>query len=165
MAVAAEEIAHFLIDNVEGIDAEALQVTADEYVAELEALDSEVSELFAGLDDSQRVLITNHEVFGYFADNYDFEVVGTVIPSGSTLDGTGAADLVELAEVIEHEGVPAIFGETSSSDELIQTLAEEVGDIEVVELFSESLGDADSGGATYVDMVRFNATSIAEALS
>ena len=132
MALAAEEIAHFLIDNVEGIDAEVLQSNADEYVAELEALDAEVSDLFVDLPDDQKVLITNHEVFGYFADNYGFEVVGTVIPSGSTLDGTAAADLVELTEVIEHEGVPAIFGETSSSDELIQTLAAEVGDIDVV---------------------------------
>ena len=123
MALAAEEIAHFLIDNVEGIDAEVLQSNADEYVAELEALDAEVSDLFVDLPDDQKVLITNHEVFGYFADNYGFEVVGTVIPSGSTLDGTAAADLVELTEVIEHEGVPAIFGETSSSDELIQTLS------------------------------------------
>ena len=165
MAVAAEEIAHFLIDTVEGIDAEVVQASADEYVAELVALDAEVSEMFTGMSDDQRVLVTNHEVFGYFADNYDFEVVGTVIPSGSTGDGANAADLVELAEIIEQEGVPAIFADTSSSDELVQTLAEEVGDISVVELFSESLGDADSDGATYVDMVRSNATNIAAALS
>ncbi len=165
MAVAADGIADFLIANVEGIDADALRSSADAYIGELEALDAEVTELLAGLSDEQRVLITNHEVFGYFADNYDFEVVGTVIPSGSTLDGTSAESLVELVEVIQDEGVAAIFSDTSSSDELVQTLADEVGDIAVVELFTESLGDADSDGATYIDMVRFNATSIAEALA
>ena len=90
--------------------------------------------------------------------------MGSVIPSGSTADGASAQALVELAEIIELEGVPAIFAETSSSDELAQTLAPEVGNIEVVTLFSESLGDADSGGASYVDMVRTNANRIAAAL-
>ena len=165
MATAAEGIADFLIETVDGIDAEAIQANADAYIGELEALDAEVAEMVAGLTDDQRVLVTNHEVFGYFADNYGFEVVGTVIPSGSTADGASAADLVELVEEIEHEGVPAIFAETSSSDELAQTLADEVGDIAVIELFSESLGDADSDGATYIDMVRSNATNIVDALA
>jgi len=164
MAVAADGIADFLIANVEGIDGDALRSNADEYIVELNALDAEVTETLEGLSGEQRVLITNHEVFGYFADNYDFEVVGTVIPSGSTADGASAEALAELAEVIEHEGVPAIFADTSSSDELVQTLADEVGDIEVVELFTESLGDVDSDGATYIAMVSANADRIAAAL-
>ena len=164
MADAVEGISAFLIETVDGIDAEAVQANADAYVAELQALDTEVTEIFADLSDEQRVLITNHEVFGYFADQYDFEVVGTVIPSGSTLDGTSGGAFAELAEEIEHEGVPAIFSDVSASDELISALADEVGDVAVVELFTESLGDADSGGATYIEMVRTNANRMADAL-
>jgi ABC-type Zn uptake system ZnuABC Zn-binding protein ZnuA len=164
MAVAADGIADFLIANVDGVDADALRASADAYIAELNELDAEVSEILSSLTDEQRVLVTNHEVFGYFADNYGFEVVGSVIPSGTTADGANAQALAELAEVISAEGVPAIFADTSSSDELVQTLADEVGDIEVVELFSESLGDADSDGGTYIDMVRANANRIAGAL-
>ena len=164
MALAADGIADFLIATVDGIDADALRATADDYIAELEALDADVASILEGLSDAQRVLITNHEVFGYFADRYDFEVVGTVIPGGSTLDGTSAQTIAELAEVIEDEGVAAIFSDTSSSDELAQTLAGEVGDVQVVELFTESLGDQDSEGATYLEMVRSNAERIAEAL-
>ena len=44
-------------------------------------------------------------------------------------------------------------------------LAEEAGDIQVVSLFTESLGEAGSAGATYLDMVRTNAELIAEGLS
>ena len=164
MALAADGIADFLIATVDGIDADALRATADDYIAELEAVDADVASILQALPDSQRVLITNHEVFGYFADRYDFEVVGTVIPGGSTLDGTSAQTIAELAEVIEDEGVAAIFSDTSSSDELAQTLAGEVGDVQVVELFTESLGDQDSEGATYLEMVRSNAERIAEAL-
>ena len=164
MAIAADGIADFLIDNVEGIDAEAVRANADDYISELNELDEEVTGMLAGLSDDQRVLITNHEVFGYFADRYDFEVVGTIIPSGSTNDGANAQDLAELAETIEHEGVPAIFGESSSSSELVETLADEVGDVEIVELFSESLGEEGSCGDTYTNMVRTNAERIAAAL-
>ncbi|MEL6984121.1 MAG: metal ABC transporter substrate-binding protein, partial [Actinomycetota bacterium] len=165
MADAVEGIVDFLTDEVDGLDADALAESADAYLAELEALDGEVEALVESIPEENRILVTNHEVFGYFADNYGFEVVGAVIPSGSTADGASAGDLAELAEVISDEGVPAIFSDTSSSDDLIETLAAEVGDIEVIELYTESLGDADSDGATYLEMVRTNATRIAEALS
>ena len=164
MAVAADAIANFLIAEIESVDSEALRSNADAYIGLLEALDIEVSETLASLSDSQRVLVTNHQVFGYFADRYDLKVVGTVIPSGSTVNGADARTLAALTETIKDEGVPAIFSDTSSSDELVQMLADEVGEIEVVKLFSESLGDKDSNGATYLEMVRTNAQRIAAAL-
>jgi zinc/manganese transport system substrate-binding protein len=166
MAAAVDGIAAFLITNVEGIDADIVTEAAEAYHDELETLDAEVEALVAGIPADKRVLITNHEVFGYFADRYGFEVAGAIIPSGSTLDGTSASDLAELAELIDDENVPAIFSDVSASDQLAQTLADEVGsDVKVVELFTESLGDSDSEGATYIDMVRTNATRIAEALA
>ena len=166
MAAAVDDIAAFLIANVEGIDAAIVTEAAEAYHADLEALDAEVAALVAGIPAENRVLITNHEVFGYFADRYGFEVAGAIIPGGSTIDGTSAGDLAELAELIIDEGVFAIFADVSASDQLAQTLADEVGgDIQVVELFTESLGDSDSDGATYIDMVRANATRIAEALA
>lgn len=166
MAESVDHLADFLIENVDGIDGEALRASADDYIADLGALDADVEELLAELPEERRVLVTNHEVFGYFADRYDFEVVGTVIPSGSTADGASAGVLAELTETIEAEGVPAVFADTSSSNDLAQTLADEVGgDVEVVELFSESLGDESSEGTTYVDMVRTNAERITGALA
>ncbi|HAB57576.1 MAG TPA: zinc ABC transporter substrate-binding protein, partial [Acidimicrobiaceae bacterium] len=166
MAAAVDGIAAFLIANVAGIDADIVTEAAEAYHEELEALDAEVAALVAGIPAENRVLITNHEVFGYFADRYGFEVAGAIIPGGTTLDGTSAGDLAELAELITNEGVPAIFSDASASDQLAQTLAGEVGGVvQVVELFTESLGDNDSEGATYIDMVRTNATRIAEALA
>jgi zinc/manganese transport system substrate-binding protein len=58
--------------------------------------------------------------------------------------------------------VPAVFADTSSPDQLADALASEAGDVEVVELFTESLGP--DGGETYVLMVRTNAQRIADAL-
>lgn len=165
MAVAADGIVAFLIANVDGVDGAALESNAAAYVAALESLDAEMESVLKEIPSDRRVLVTNHEVFGYFAQRYGFEVVGTIIPTGSTADGTDAQALAELAELIEQEGVPAIFADTSSSDALASTLADEVGEIDVVELFSESLGSDDSNGATYLDMVRTNGERIADALA
>ena len=165
MAAAVEGVASFLADAVGGIDASALRSSSDAYVAELEALDADVQAMVDSVAEDRRTLVTNHEVFGYFADRYGFEVVGVIVPGGSTTEGVSPADLAALAEVIAADGVPAIFADTSSSDELAETLATEVGDIAVVELYSESLRDADSDGATYLDVVRTNAERITDAHS
>ena len=165
MAVAAHAIAEFLIAEVDGIDADAVAAAVEAYESELEALDAEVADLVSSIPAESRVLVTNHEVFGYFADRYDFDVIGTVIPGGSTTDGASAGALAKLAETLQAEGMTVIFADTSASDELAQTLAAEVGDIEVVTLYSESLGEPGSDGATYVDMIRANAERIAAALA
>ncbi len=164
MADAVNGIVAFLDTEVDGLDSEALNAAGDEYLAELADVDAEVEQLLAVIPEEQRTLLTNHEVFGYFADRYGFEVVGAVLPGGSTVESASAGELAELAELIESEGVSAIFADTSSSSALADTLAAEVGDVAVVELYSESLGEVDSDGATYVEMIRTNANRIAGAL-
>lgn len=165
VAVAAAGIGDFLAGAVEGLDATALRAGVDAYVAELEALDDEVEALLAEVPEERRVLVTNHDAFGYFADRYGFEIVGAVVPSGSTTDGAAAGDLARLAELVRDEGLPAIFAENVASDSLAQALADEVGgEIAVVELFTDSLGEGTAAGS-YVEMVRTNAQRIAGALA
>ncbi len=165
MVDAARGLVDFLAASVDTVDDEGLNESAAPYIAELEALEREVETMLAVVPANRRVLVTNHEVFGYFADRFDFEIVGTVIPSGSTADGASAQALAALADEIARLGVPAIFADTSSSDQLAQTLAAEAGEVAVVELFSESLGAPDSDGATYIQMVRSNADRVAGALA
>jgi ABC-type Zn uptake system ZnuABC Zn-binding protein ZnuA len=166
MSEAVEGISGFLKAEVDGLDVEALSAAVADYRAELDALDQEIAAQMAAIADDRRVLVTNHEVFGYFAERYDFETVGAVIPSGSTTGGASAGDLAELAETIEAEGVPAVFSDVSASTNLIETLAAEVGgDVAIVELYTESLGEAGSDGETYLGMVRANAQRISDALT
>ena len=166
MASAVDGIVDFLTAEVPGLDAAELEASAATYVGQLEALDDEVTDLVGAIPDDGRILITNHDAFGYFADRYGFEIVGVVIPGGGTTGSVSAGELAGLAELIEDEGVAAIFSETTTSDELITVLADEVGrEIDVVELYSGSLGEAGSDGATYLDMVRTNAQRISAALA
>jgi len=165
MADAAEGIAAFLAEEVPALATDEVADRAAAHVAELRALAVEVEEVLAPVPADRRVLVTNHEVFGYFAERYGFEVVGVVVPGGGTGAEPSAGELDELVEVIEQEDVPAIFADASSPTGLAQTLADEVGGgVEVVPLFTESLGDEGSGAETYAEMVRTNAARIAEAL-
>jgi zinc/manganese transport system substrate-binding protein len=165
MATAAQAIGDFLVDEVPALDTPAFARQVRATVDELHALDAEVERTLSAVPAGRRTLVTNHEVFGYFADRYGFDVVGAVIPAGTTQAEPSAEQLAELADTIEERGVPAIFVETSSPTRLADALAEEVGDVDVVELFSESLGDEGSGGETYAAMMRTNATRIADALA
>jgi zinc/manganese transport system substrate-binding protein len=165
MAEAAEGILDALLAEVPALDTAAVRAHAGSYVEGIRSVDHDVEALLDGVPEERRILVTNHEVFGYFADRYGFEVVGTVIPAGSTTEGASAGRLADLIEQIRRAQVPAIFADTSAPAGLARTLAEDVGDVEVVELFSESLGGADSEGRTYLEMVRTNAERIADALS
>jgi len=166
MATAAQAIAEFLVDNVEGLDADDIRSRADDRARELRALSEEMTDTLSSIPEPKRKLVTNHEVFGYFAERFDFEVVGALIPGGTTLAEPSAAEIVELADLVVEEDVPAIFADSDQPDQLAESLAEEVGrDVEIVALFTESLGDDGSGAETYVAMMRQNAERIAEALS
>tara|TARA_B000000441_G_scaffold88305_1_gene60602 strand:- start:825 stop:1325 length:501 start_codon:yes stop_codon:yes gene_type:complete len=165
MIMVVEALVDSLIANVDGLDAEAIKANGASYVEDLETVNEELKAMFAALSSEQRVLVTNHQVFGYFALQYDFAVVGTVIPSSSTLDSTSAKELAGLVEVIKENNVKAIFGDVASSDVLAQTLAAEVGDMKVVPLFTESLGATDTDAATYLGMLRANGKLISDSLS
>jgi zinc/manganese transport system substrate-binding protein len=152
--------------EVDGIDAEAVREHATAYRGELATLDTEMTGAFATIPSERRALVTNHHVFGYLADRFDFRLVGAVIPGGTTLAAPSAADLRDLTTAIEDARVPTIFAESSQPDRLVHVLAAEAGvDIDVVELFTESLTGPGEGAETYLEMMRANTERIVDGLS
>lgn len=163
-AQAAGVISTAVADNTD-VDAGQLAEQTEAYEAELLALDAELDALFADIPADRRLMVTNHDAFGYLATRYGFEVVGTVIPSGSDLAEPSAESLASLATLINELGVPAIFTENTSSSDLANTLAAETGtNVAVVPLFSDSIGEQGSGAETYIAMMRTNGQRIADAL-
>jgi zinc/manganese transport system substrate-binding protein len=146
-----------------GRPAAEIEQCATRYRAELEQLDTEVTELLAPIQPERRLLVTNHDAFSYFADRYGFEIVGSVIPSSSTLAESSAGELAELANAIEQQAVPAIFTERLGSSHDAEALADRLG-VAVVELDSDALA-GEGPTATYVGMIRANAEAIAAALA
>jgi zinc/manganese transport system substrate-binding protein len=145
-------------------NAETYTANAAAYLEELDMLAHDfVMPMVETVPEENRVLITNHDAFGYFAARHDFEVAITIIPAGSTLAEPSAADVAAVIDLIREEGVPAIFAETTVNDDLAQQIADETG-AEVFVLYSGSLSEADGPASTYVDYIRYNVTTIVEAL-
>jgi len=161
-----DAVATSITDHVRGVDGAVITRQAEEYAAELRHLDAEMVTAFEGIGQARRNLVTNHHVFGYLADRFDFTVVGAVIPGGSTLAAPSASDLRDLVSAINTTGVATIFAESSQPDRLVQVLADEAGvDVAVVELFTESLSEAGAGAESYLTMMRTNTERIATGLS
>ncbi len=152
--------------EIEGIDIGRLAADADAYRASLEDLDAQMTTAFEEIPESGRALVTNHHVFGYLADRFDFRVIGAAIPGGTTLAAPSAADLRDLSEAITTSGVPTIFAESSQPDRLVQVLADEADiSVDVVELYTESLTEKGGGADTYLSMMRTNTSRIAAGLA
>jgi zinc/manganese transport system substrate-binding protein len=151
---------------IDGVDAGAIAETATAYRAELDALDTEMTEAFTEIPADRRALVTNHHVFGYLADRFGFRIIGTVIPGGTTLAAPSASDLAGLVDAVEDAGVATIFAESSSPDRLVRALADEADiEVAVIELFTESLTAADGGAPDYLTMMRVNTERISTGLA
>jgi zinc/manganese transport system substrate-binding protein len=139
---------------------------ADSYSEDLDELHTEIEGMLSTIDDSERFLVTNHDALGYFAARYRLEVIGTVIPGGSTLGDPSSEDLASLVATMRELGVTVVFAETTRPSVLAEAVAAELGgEVQVVELFTGSLGEPGSGAETLIDMLRLDATRIAEALT
>lgn len=146
--------------------ADEYRANAEAYLAELDDLQAQVVADLADVPADQRILVTNHDTFGYFARDYDFEVLGDAFSSITTAGGDpSAADVAALVDEIEASGVPAIFPENVSNAGLIENVANEAGVAVAPSLYTDALGPEGSDGETYVAMMGYNAKTIADALS
>lgn len=163
----ADNIAQVLSD-LDPASAADYASSAASYQEELVATHDDLEAQAQSLPQASRVLVTNHDAFRYFAQAYEFDIAGTVIPSASTLAEPSASDLAELTTVMQERGVCTVFAETTSSDQLAQALANELSDcenVQVLSLYTGALGSEGSGAETYIDMMRTNMETIVEGLS
>ena len=131
------------------------------YQQRLRDLDTWITGRVATIPAGRRLLVTNHESFGYFAARYGFTIVGTIIPSAESEAAPSAQGLAQLVKVILKTGAPAIFVETGNNSDLARQLARETGIKVITDLYTHSLGP---GAETYLDMMRWNVDHIVEAL-
>jgi len=134
------------------------------YQAKLTELDQWVKTQVSHIPADKRLLVTNHESFGYYADHYGFQIVGTIIPSSSPDASPSAQQLSQLVDQIKKTGAPAIFLETGSNPQLAQQIAQETKVKVISEFYTHSITSANGLAPTYLDMIRFDTTVIVQAL-
>jgi len=143
--------------------AAVFQSNAEAYVAELKDLDAWITGQVAQIPAERRLLVTNHEAFGYFAGRYGFTVAGSVVESFSTDASPSARQMAGLIDQIKATGAPAIFMDAGDNPALARQIADEAGVGLVTDLHLESLTDGAPAG-TYIDMMEHNVTQIVDAL-
>lgn len=134
------------------------------YIDQLKALDAEIQAQVEQIPPARRLLVTNHESFGYFADRYGFKIIGAIIPSVTTGASPSARELAALVDAIRASAAPAIFLETGSNPDLADQIAAETGVKVVTDLYTHSFSAPDGPAATYLDMMRYNTSQIVDAL-
>ena len=68
-----------------------------------------------------------------------------------------------LIDTVRDRGVPAIFSDTNAPEKIMQTIAEETG-ASLVGLYSDTLSDNNGPAGSYLELMRFNVTTIVNAL-
>ncbi|MDC2992992.1 zinc ABC transporter substrate-binding protein [bacterium] len=132
------------------------------FVAELDALDQEIRDLFANLTETQRTVVTSHDAFQYFGRDYGLTFLA---PQGlSTTSEASPKEVARLIEQIRHDNISAVFVENISDPRLIKQIANETGAAVGGTLYPGALSKKDGPASTYLEMMRHNATTLANAL-
>ena len=114
---------------------------ADDYQANLEAftaivdeLDAAMREAFATIPPGNKKLLTYHDAYAYFAETYDWEVIGAI--QVSDFEDPTPREVGALIEQVEETGVPAIFGSEVFPSPVLEQIGEEAG-VEYVDVLRD----------------------------
>lgn len=127
-----------------------------QYIAQLKELDQWIRTQVALIPPEKRLLVTNHESFGYFADRYGFTITGTVIPSTSSEASPSAQQMAGLIDRIRQQKVKAIFLETGANPQLANQIAQESGAQVITNLYTHSITAPDGEAPGYIGMMKHN---------
>ncbi len=162
-AAIAEVIATNLA-KVNPDQAEVYEQTAATLTEQFAALDTWIQTQVDTIPTGNRNLVTTHDAFRYYADAYGIEVKGAL--SGlSTEEQPSAATLTGLVDQVKEAQVPAIFAESTTNPDLINTVASNAA-VKVAEqpLFVAGPGGAGTAAETTQEMLVANTCTIVNAL-
>lgn len=141
---------------------------AETYDAQLIRLDAEIRAAVTQLPVERRLLVTSHDAFRYFGRAYGVQVEG--IQGLSTESESGVRRTNDLVDLVVGRGVPAIFVETSVSDDNVMALVEGARsrghDLRVGgSLFSDAPGAFGTPEGTYLGMMRHNVRTFVQSMT
>lgn len=143
--------------------ADAYRANTDRYLKKLDELEREVRQAVDTIPAERRKLISTHDAFGYLADSYG---IAFIAPQGvSTESEATARDVARIVTQIKAQKIPAVFLENVSDPRLMRRIAQESGAKLGGTLFSDSLTGEKGDAATYIEMIRHNIRTLANALA
>ena len=165
--IKATEVVIAKLSEFDSPGTETYRSNGERFIAELKRLDGYARTTLATIPQQQRVLVTAHDAFNYFARAYGLEVQG--IQGISTDSQAGMKQIESLIELLVSRHIAAVFTESSVPPKNVQALVEgaqarghnvKIGG----ELFSDAMGAEATYEGTYIGMIDHNITTIVRAL-
>jgi ABC-type Zn uptake system ZnuABC Zn-binding protein ZnuA len=163
MAVRYAEIVRDEMAALDPANAGAYDDNLKAFTALVDDLDAAMRESFATLPEGQRKLLTYHDAFAYFADEYRWEVIGAI--QVSDFEDPTPREVAALIDQVGDEGVTAIFGSEVFPSPVLEQIGREAG-VRYVDV----LRDDDLPGApgdpehSWLGLMRFDYVTMVEAL-
>lgn len=133
---------------------------ASAYKTTLAALDSDIKAKLAALPAANRVVVSFHDAFPYFAAAYGLTIVGNVVDAPG--QDPSAGQIADLVTRIKASGAKAIFAEAQFNPALATAIANETGAMVVSDLYDDTLGDAPQD--TFVGIMQWDEQRVLAAL-
>ena len=135
------------------------EANGNAYMEKLNDLDEWVISQVDRVPSDSRVFVTNHKTLGYFADRYNFEIIGSIIESLSSDGNVTPRGLVDILDKVTDNGVKIIFGEFHMADKIVRTISEDTG-VVVALLYSENFDFFGGDVTNYIEMIEANVRTI-----
>lgn len=136
---------------------------AAKYRERLSALDAELQAEMATIPEQNRVLVTTHDAYSYFARHYGLGEPVTLV-GVSTEQEPSAKTVAAMVARIRSARVPTVFVETTVNSAVLEQAAREGGAEIGRPIYGDSLGSPGSGAATYEEMMRANVAALVAGL-
>lgn len=142
--------------------AAAFEARRDSWLGRLGALRQNISQRLIELPPERRRVLTSHDAFGYFAQEWRLQFLAAQGVSDAA--EPSAAEVAGLIRQLRVEGVRAIFVENIRDARLVKQIAEEAGARVGGTLYSDALA-AEGPASTYLGMYRQNVERLLQALA
>ncbi len=142
------------------VNADKYKANAKEYISKLESLKSEMQEGINSLPN--RNIITFHEAFPYFAEEFDLNIVGVIALEPGT--EPSPKELEETIELAKNNNVKALFTEPQYTAKAATTISKEAG-VPIYTLDPIVTGDSNPDSYNdYINKMKQNLETLKEAL-
>lgn len=138
------------------------KANSEAYLKQLTELEALITKTLDTLPEGRRTVVTSHDAFGYFADQYQLKFLA---PQGLNPEAEASArDVAGLIEQIRKEKITALFLENIVSPRLLEQIAKESGAEVGGTLYADGLSKAGGDADTYLKMMKHNITTVYQTL-
>jgi manganese/iron transport system substrate-binding protein len=138
------------------------ETNAEAYMREIEATINPIRERLNAIPEERRWLVTSEGAFSYLARDFGLKEL-YLWPINAEGEGT-PQQIRRVVDAMREHDIPAIFSESTVSDNPARQVARETGAKYGGVLYVDSLSGPDGPVPTFIDMLRVTTQTIADAL-